>query len=299
MRLVHCAPLIEKGRVGMVKHYKSIPGLAINLKGWFNLIILSILFFLLSAALHADVSPNVERFTVQRDRASAAEIQAEDHADITSFTTQREGIPESDPTTLKSGYLPEIEIIEHGGVYQIKVVAKIKAPAHYVRYVLTDYTHIYRLNPSIIESEVLKCDDDGSVSVKIKVIGCAAYFCEELTKVEKVRLLQSCDIYAAIDPEQSQFKSGQTHWRIETQGDYSQVTYISDMEPDIFIPPVVGKFLIKKSIRQEMQSSFENLEKISSVLAEREWQENYRFPTLSLSVPCNENVSATFSRKDE
>ena len=284
---------------GMVEHCKSIPGLVLNFVGWFNLIILSILFFLLSAALHADVSPNVEKFTVQRDSAPAAEIQAEDHADITSFTTQREGIPESDLTTLKSGHLPEIEIIEHGGVYQIKVVAKIKAPAHYVRYVLTDYTHIYRLNPSIIESEVLKCDDDGSVSVRIKVIGCAAYFCEELTRVEKVKLLPSGDIYAAIDPEQSQFKSGQTHWRIETQGDYSQVTYISDMEPDIFIPPVVGKFLIKKSIRQEMQSSFENLEKISSVLAEREWQENYRFPTLSLSVPCNENVSATFSRKVE
>ena len=48
-----------------------------------------------------------------------------------------------------------------------------------------------------------------------------------------------------------------------------------------------------------MQNSFENLEKISSVLAEREWQEDYRFPTLSLSVPCNENVSATFSRKVE
>jgi len=283
----------------MVKHYKSIPGLVLNLGGWSNLIILLVLFFLLPAALHADVSPNVERFTVQRDRAPAAEIQAEDHANITSFTTHREGIPESDLTTLKSGHLPEIEVVEHGGVYQIKVVAKIKAPAHYVRYVLTDYTHIYRLNPSIIESEVLKYDDDGSVSVKIKVIGCAAYFCEELTRVEKVRLLPSGDIYAVIDPEQSQFKSGKTHWRIKSLGDDSQVTYISDMEPDILIPPVVGKFLIKKSIRHEMQSSFENLEKISSVLAEREWQEDYRFPAIGLSATCDENVSANFSRKVE
>lgn len=283
----------------MVEHCKSIPGLALNLAGWFNLIILSILFFLLSAALHADVSPNVERFTVQRDRASAEETQAVDHANITSFTTHREGIPESDLTTLKSGHLPEIEIVEQGGIYQIKVVAKIKAPAHYVRYVLTDYTHIYRLNPSIIESEVLKYDDDGSVSVRIKVIGCAAYFCEELTRVEKVRLLPSGDIYAVIDPEQSQFKSGKTHWRIKSLGDYSQVTYISDMEPDILIPPVVGKFLIKKSIRHEMQSSFENLEKISSVLAEREWQEDYRFLSIGLPAPCDENISANFSRKVE
>ena len=283
----------------MVEHFKSILSLVLNIVGWFNLIILSILFFLLSTALHADVSPNVEKFTVQRDRASAAEIQAEDPANITSFTTHREGMPESDLTTLKSGSLPEIEIIEQGGVYQIKAVAKIKAPAHYVRYVLTDYKHIYRLNPSIIESELLKCDDDGSVSVRIKVIGCAAYFCEELTRVEKVKLLPSGDIYTVIDPGQSQFKSGQTHWRIKTQGDYSQVTYISDMEPDIFIPPVVDKFLIMKSIRQEMQSSFENLEKISSILAEREWQENYQFSTIASSAPCDDSVSASFSQKFE
>jgi len=48
------------------------------------------------------------------------------------------------------------------------------------------------------------------------------------------------------------------------------------MVPDIYIPPVVGKFLIKRTIREEMQTSFANLEKISSVLAEREWQENYQ-----------------------
>ena len=48
------------------------------------------------------------------------------------------------------------------------------------------------------------------------------------------------------------------------------------MVPDVYIPPVVGKFLIKRTIREEMQTSFVNLQKISSVLAEREWQESYQ-----------------------
>ena len=67
------------------------------------------------------------------------------------------------------------------------------------------------------------------------------------------------------------------------------------MEPDIFIPPVVGKFLIKKSIRQEMQISFANLEKISSILAEREWQENYQPVTRVASyAPCDNTASIPF-----
>ena len=172
--------------------------------------------------------------------------------------------------------IPQVEVIEHGGVYQIKVVAVIDAPASYVREVLTDYIHIYRLNPSIIESKVLRQHDDGAVSVRTKVIGCAAYFCEELERVEKVQVLPSGDLHAEIIPELSQFKSGQTLWRIKSLGDKCEVSYIADMEPDIFIPPVVGKFLIKKSIREEMKISFANLEKISNIQAERVRQENYQ-----------------------
>ena len=196
--------------------------------------------------------------------------RAENTSSITQYTLQREKTSEFVSSALQSGERPEIEIIENSGVYKIKVVATVAAPASYVRYVLTDYKHIYRLNPSIIESEILQQTDD-IATVRTKVVGCAAYFCEELDRVEKVTILQSGDIYAEIIPELSQFVSGQTHWRLRQQGEYCEVSYTSEMEPDIFIPPVVGKFLIKKSIREGMLTSFRNLEKVSSILAAREW----------------------------
>ena len=196
--------------------------------------------------------------------------RAENPSSITQYTLQRDKTSEFVSSTLQSGARPEIEIVENSGVYKIKVVATVAAPASYVRYVLTDYKHIYRLNPSIIESEVLEQTDD-TAKVRTKVVGCAAYFCEELDRVEKVTVLQSGDIYAEVVPELSQFISGQTHWRIKQQGENCKVIYTSEMEPDIFIPPVVGKFLIKKSIREGMLTSLRNLEKISSILAAREW----------------------------
>ena len=193
-------------------------------------------------------------------------LQAESSSGAAKFTLQREKIPEADLSLLGAASRPEIEIIENSGVYKIKVVAVIDAPARNVLHVLTDYSHIYRLNPSIIESEVLKKDDNGLVVVRTRVKGCAAYFCEELNRVEKVQLLPLGEIYAEIVPEHSQFKSGQTHWRIKALGERSEVTYISNMEPDIYIPPVVGKFLVKKAIRKEVQISFANLEKLSREL---------------------------------
>ena len=203
-------------------------------------------------------------------------LHAKVPAKITTYTLQREKSDKPAPSSLQAEQAPEIEILEQSGVYQIKMVAVIDAPARYVRHVLTDLQHIYRLNSSIIESEVVKRHNDESVSVRTKVIGCVAYFCEELERVERVRVLPSGDLHAEIIPELSQFKSGQTLWRIKSLGDKCEVSYIADMEPDIFIPPVVGKFLIKKSIREEMKISFANLEKISIVQAERVWRENYQ-----------------------
>lgn len=255
----------------MVRYSKSLPGAGKYLTRFLTLVVFSAAFFA-SLALQAEKSPEIARYTLQREKT-----------------------PEFVSSTLQTGKPPVIEITEQSGAYRIKVVAVIDAPARFVRYVLTDYRHIYRLNPSIVESEVLKQDDDGSVSVRTRVIGCAAYFCEELDRVEKVHLLPSGDLLAEIIPELSDFKSGQTLWRIKTLGEHCEVTYLSDMEPDIFIPPIVGKFLIKKSIRQEMQISFANLEKISSILAEREWQENYQPVTRVASyVPCNNPVSIPF-----
>jgi hypothetical protein len=208
-------------------------------------------------------------------------------------------------SALQAEELADIDVVENGGAYQIKVVAIIKAPASYVRGVLTDYTHIYRLNPSIIESEVLQRHADGAVSVRTRVIGCAAYFCEELERVEKVQQLPSGDLQAEIIPEHSQFSSGKTLWQIKNMGEYCEVTYHSEVVPDIFIPPVVGKFLVKKSIKEEMKVSFANLEKISSVMAEREWHQDYMLmdderlamspPAVSVDLPCRDNQATYLS----
>jgi len=259
----------------MTECYTKIPVSNVRSRSLVGFLCPIILFgtFFTWFTLLADQSPDIANYTVQREKTSDL---AEQPHDIATYTLQREKTPEFVSSTLQSGKRPEIEISEQSGAYHIKVVALIAAPASYVRDVLTDYRLIYRLNPSIIESDVLKQDDDGAINVRTKVVGCAAYFCEELDRVEKVRLLPSGDIQADIIPELSQFKSGKTLWRIKPVGDYCEVTYLSDMEPDIYIPPVVGKFLIKKSIREEMQISFTNLEKISSVLAMRDGQKNYQ-----------------------
>ena len=134
----------------------------------------------------------------------------------------------------------EFEVTEEEGVFYIKASVVLHAPAEYVYGVLTDYVHIYRLNPSIIESEVLTSADDNVARIRTKVIGCVIFYCEEFERVEDVRILASGDIQAEIVPEFSQFKSGVTLWQISSMGEDSRLNYRAEMEPGFFIPPLIG-----------------------------------------------------------
>lgn len=164
--------------------------------------------------------------------------------------------------------IAEFDVTEEEGVYDIKASVILYAPADNVRNVLTDYVHIYRLNPSIVESEVLASPGNNVTRVRTKVIGCVAYQCEELDRVEDVRILASGDIQAKIVPGYGQFKSGITLWQIQSMGKNSKLTYRAKMEPNFFIPPIIGSNLVKAKLREEIKTSLIRLEKIASVLSE-------------------------------
>ena len=180
-------------------------------------------------------------------------------------------------TAVLANDITEFEVTEEKGVFYIKAIVVLHAPAEYVRDVLTDYVHIYRLNPSIIESEVLASPGNNVARVRTKVIGCVAFYCEEIERVEDVRILASGDIQAEIVPEFSQFKSGVTLWQIRSMGENARLIYYAEMEPDFFIPPVIGNSIVKAKLRDEIMTSFRRLEKIASIQAERDWNPDWTF----------------------
>ena len=169
----------------------------------------------------------------------------------------------------------ELKVTEEDGVYYIKASVILHAPVEYVQAVLTDYVHIYRLNPSIVESEVITSPDQNITRVRTKVIGCVVSFCTEIERVDDVRVLVSGDMRAEIVPESSQFKSGFALWQIRTMGDYTRLTYLAEMEPDFFIPPIIGISIVKDKIQEEIIISFTSLERIASIQSERDWDPDW------------------------
>lgn len=169
-----------------------------------------------------------------------------------------------------AGEIIVLDLDAQQGKYQLKVEIILDAPASDIQYVITDYVHIYRLNPSIVESEVMSTPDNSVVRVKTLINDCLWIFCREILRVEDVRELENGSIHAAIVPRLSNIKSGVTIWQIQPLGRRARINYHTIIEPGIIVPPLIGSHLIKNRLRKEVLITLNNIERMARIRSQLE-----------------------------
>ena len=188
----------------------------------------------------------------------------------------------------------KLEVSEDAGVYQIEVATVINAPAEYVYRVLTDYVHLHRLHPSIIQSDILPSPGAGIVRVRTRILDCILIFCMDLDRVEDISELPPYHVHATIVPSMCNFRSGKADWRIEDMGGRSRLVYEAQMKPDFTVIPVIGPYLIKRKLRDEMTSSLGKIECIAKIEEELDWNPQLRPGMVDVdtlcSQPCDSNT---------
>ena len=54
--------------------------------------------------------------------------------------------------------------------------------------------------------------------------------------------------------------SGNSRWSLVDKGDHTRVTYYMEMQPDFWIPPVIGPFLIRRFLSDGSADAAQRLE---------------------------------------
>ena len=145
-----------------------------------------------------------------------------------------------------AGELEELSVTEAEGEYRLLIVSILDAPAHYVYNVITDYKHAYRINPSIIEAEILPSNRDGVVRVRNLSEHRVGLFSFEIEWVGDIAEARLGEIKVTTIPELSSFESGSAVWEIRPLGEKTWVLHESSLKPSFFIPPIVGDMIMKK-----------------------------------------------------
>jgi uncharacterized protein YndB with AHSA1/START domain len=156
------------------------------------------------------------------------------------------------------------EVAHAEDLYTLTLEAYLAAPPLAVFAVITDYRHIQDLHRRVRESRVLRRIDARTTDVYTLLKGCvAAIFCKSIRRVERITETPPYELTAEVIPGESDLKSGFVRWRLYPEGEGTRLVYESEMEPDFWVPPVLGDALMSRSIRNTTQEMIERVEELA------------------------------------
>lgn len=151
--------------------------------------------------------------------------------------------------------------------FDIKFVFESKHTARKNFNLLTDYLKIHRFNPSVYKTEIISREGKERTVLKTTFRNCIHFFCREMIMYESILSYciddkLHCVINAEVLPNQeSPVYSGKTYWEIKESSKRSKISYKSQFTADIFLPPVFGESIFKKTINRNLMFLKDTIDK--------------------------------------
>ena len=162
--------------------------------------------------------------------------------------------------------IEELSVTDADGEYSLRIADVLKAPVDYVYKVITDYKHVYRINPTITDVLILPSGYVEVVRVRNISEQCVGPFCFQIAWTGDIVETRDRDIEVKTIPELSDFVSGSAIWHIHPHGEHTRVLYESRLKPAFFVPPVIGGMIIKKHIKDDTLATFRRIESQAMIM---------------------------------
>ncbi len=129
--------------------------------------------------------------------------------------------------------------------------------------VLTDYDHFHRFTSAFVESRNLAADPQGRPRFYTRMEGCVLMFCKSMRRSGYLILKPPHEIIAVANPGQSDFHYSRERWQLVAEDGGTLMTYNFEMEPAFWVPPVIGPFMIKRTLREGGIDAVDRIEAIA------------------------------------
>ena len=148
--------------------------------------------------------------------------------------------------------IDELDVTKQRGRYSLEANARLDATPESVFAVLTDFDdNAYsRISRVYKESRYLPPAADGTPLVYTRMEGCMLWHCVTLERTERLETDAPRWIKSTALPEGSNFKHATSEWVLEPDGDGTNMIYRIELEPDFFVPPVIGPWYLKRTLSQ-------------------------------------------------
>lgn len=162
-----------------------------------------------------------------------------------------------------------IEVAQDHGVYRLVSAAYIDAPREAIFEVLTDYERYGRISSVYTDYGFMEPAADGVPIIYTTMESCVLFFCVSMRRVERMETKAPGFIRTVTLPEQSDFKFSVSEWTLTPDAGGTKMTYRLTMEPDFWIPPVIGPWALKQRLERGGTGAVNRIERLAIEIAAR------------------------------
>lgn len=149
----------------------------------------------------------------------------------------------------------ETDVTHNDGRYKVHFDVRLDVPRERLKRHLTDYANYAKHFKTIRESTVLARAPTGGTRLRLQMYSCVLFFCRTLTTVKDITERSDGTIVAHFDAAQSDFREGTEQWRLLAEGRQTRLQYDAQLVPAFYVPPVIGPWLLKRKIRELLETS--------------------------------------------
>ncbi|MGH8165767.1 MAG: SRPBCC family protein [Woeseiaceae bacterium] len=159
--------------------------------------------------------------------------------------------------------LRTVEVEREDNRYSMTSRAYFAASRQDLYRVLTDYSLFQQFSSTYVESRNVAADEQGRPRFFTRMQGCVLLFCRSFVRHGYLLLAPPSEIVAIAEPAESDFAYSRERWRLEREGDGTLLIYDFEMEPGFWVPPVIGPYVIQRSLRAGGGDAIDRIEALA------------------------------------
>jgi hypothetical protein len=150
--------------------------------------------------------------------------------------------------TVSAADLVSLEVDYKDGRYSMESVVWFDAGVDATFHVFSRWDLSTKFSSSIVEAHDLEPDEQGRPGFYIRNKGCVLFFCKSLVREGYVESQDNRLLLAYTDPGKSDFRFCEESWEFVEENGGTSVRYILQFEPDFWVPPAIGPYMIKRRL---------------------------------------------------
>jgi len=162
--------------------------------------------------------------------------------------------------------LGDCKVTHYGRRYQIDFQATLNAPAAASYAVISDVANYPSIDTTIRRVQVLGRPDNQELRLDVDAYLCVLWHCARIHEVQDMSFVQYSDggkVVANVLPQLSDFRYGKTEWQVRASGEQTVLHVVADLEPAFEIPPLIGPWLIRRTLRIEAERTAAGIERLA------------------------------------